>query len=65
VFVPKYDENGFTCITWGQCKTMTLAFWQHYCDEAHTLFGQNWLNTKGSPPGFDQAQLQTDLNSIK
>jgi hypothetical protein len=65
VFVPKYDENGFTCITWGELKTMTVAFWNKYCDEAHTLFGLNWMTDKGSPGGFDQAQLQTDLKSIK
>jgi hypothetical protein len=64
VFVPKYDQNGFTCITWGQLKTMTLAFWKKYCDEAHTLFGQDWLNAKGSPAGFDQAQLEADLKAI-
>jgi hypothetical protein len=49
VFVPKYDAQGFTCITWGQPKTMTLAFWKKYCDEAHTLLGQDWLTAKGSP----------------
>jgi hypothetical protein len=65
VYVPKYDANGFTCITWGQLKTMTVAFWNEYCDEAHTLLGQDWLSSKGSPPGFDQAQLQTDLTAIK
>jgi hypothetical protein len=65
VFVPKYDANGFTCITWGQQKTMTLAFWKKYCDEAHTLLGQNWLTVKGSPAGFDQAQLQADLKAIR
>jgi hypothetical protein len=65
VFVPKYDATSFTCITWGQPKTMTLAFWKKYCDEAHTLLGQNWLNAKGSPAGFDQAQLQADLAAIK
>lgn len=65
VFVPKYDANSFTCITWGGLKTMTVAFWKKYCDEAHTLLGQNWLNAKGSPAGFDQAQLETDLGSIK
>jgi hypothetical protein len=65
VYVPKYDANGFTCITWGQPKTMTLAFWKKYCDEAHTLFGQDWLTAKGAPSGFDQAQLQTDLADIK
>jgi hypothetical protein len=65
VFVPKYDGTSFTCITWGQLKTMTLAFWKKYCDESHTLLGQNWINAKGSPAGFDQAQLQTDLAAIK
>lgn len=64
VFVPKYDENTFTCITWGELKTMTVAFWKKYCDEAHTLFGQNWLNAIKSPSGFDQAQLQADLGCI-
>jgi hypothetical protein len=65
VFVPSYDKNGFTCITWGQPKTMTLAFWKKYCDEAHTLFGQDWLTVKGAPSGFDQAQLQADLKAIR
>jgi hypothetical protein len=65
VFVPKYDSRTFTCITWGQLKTMTVAFWRAYCDEAHTLLGKNWLDTKGSPAGFNQAQLQADLSKIK
>jgi hypothetical protein len=64
VFVPKYDEHGFTCITWGQLKTMTLAFWKKYCDEAHTLLGQAWLSAKGAPNGFDEAQLLADLKAI-
>lgn len=65
VFVPKYDEQGFTCITWGQLKTMTVAFWKEYCDEAHTLLCQDWITAKGSPAGFDQNQLQADLKAIK
>lgn len=65
VFVPKYDEHGFTCVTWGQLKVMTLAFWKKYCDEAHTLLGQDWLTAKGSPSGFDLAQLEADLKAIK
>jgi hypothetical protein len=64
VFVPKYDERGFTCITWGQLKTMTLAFWNKYCDEAHALLSPDWLAAKGSPSGFDQAQLLADLGAI-
>jgi hypothetical protein len=65
VFVAGYDAHGFTCITWGQLKGMTVAFWKKYCDEAHTLFGQDWLTVKGAPNGFNQAQLQTDLKAIR
>jgi hypothetical protein len=65
VFVPKYDQNSFTCITWGGLKTMTVAFWRKYCDEAHTLLGRDWLTAQGSPAGFDLAQLQADLGSIQ
>jgi hypothetical protein len=65
VYVPKYDENGFTCITWGELKTMTLDFWKFYCDEAHTLLGQDWLTAKGSPEGFDREQLEADLKAIR
>ena len=65
VFVPKYDQNGLTCITWGGLKTMTMAFWKKYCDEAHTLLDQAWLTAKGAPNGFNQDQLQTDLHAIK
>jgi len=65
VFVPKYDEHGFTCITWGALKVMTVAFWRKYCDEAHTLLGQDWLTAKGAPGGFDQTQLEADLHAIR
>jgi hypothetical protein len=65
VFVAGYDAHGFTCITWGKLKTLTVAFWKKYCDEAHALLSQDWLTAKGSPNGFNQAQLQTDLNAIK
>jgi hypothetical protein len=64
VFVPKYDEKSFTCITWGQLKTMTVEFWKSYCDEAHTLLAADWLTAKGAPSGFDQAQLEADLKAI-
>jgi len=46
-------------------KTMTLAFWKEYCDEAHTLLAQNWVVGKTAPSGFDQAQLLADLGKIR
>lgn len=65
VFVPKYDKKGFTCITWGQPKTMTVAFWQAYVDEAHTLLGKDWLTSKGSVAGFNKKALLADLAAIR
>jgi hypothetical protein len=43
---------------------MTVAFWNKYCDEAHALLTQDWIGSKGSPGGFNLAQLQTDLKAI-
>ena len=64
VFVPKYDEHGFTCITWGELKTMTTAFWKEYVDEAYVLFSHDWMTRKGAPSGFKFAELKTDLAAI-
>jgi hypothetical protein len=64
VFVPKYDQDTFTCITWGQLKTVTLPFWEAYCDEAHALLGHDWLNAKPMPSHFNHNQLLADLAGI-
>jgi hypothetical protein len=65
VFVPKYDEKGFTCIAWGRLKAMTAAFWLAYCDEAHTLFSREWMSHKGVPKGFRMDRLMADLAAIE
>jgi len=65
VFVCAYDQDGFTCITWGQLKKMTVAFWRKYIDEAHALLGADWMSTTGSPAGFNLLQLQEDLAQIR
>lgn len=60
VFVPDYDANGLTCITWGAPKKMTWGFWGTYCDEAHALLSPDWQ----PPAGFDMAALQADLGTV-
>jgi hypothetical protein len=60
VFVPDYDAETLTCITWGQLKKMTWAFWGTYCDEAHALLSTAWQ----PPTGFDMAALQADLKQV-
>lgn len=65
VYVPAYDEQGFTCITWGKLQKMTSSFWTNYCDEAYVLLGANWLQAQNAPSGFDREQLMADLSQIK
>ncbi len=60
VFVPDYDANSLTCITWGQLKKMTWNFWMTYCDEAHALLSMDWQ----PPAGFDIAMLEMDLEEV-
>jgi hypothetical protein len=62
--VPKYDLDGFTCVTWGGLQKMTVAFWNEYCDEAHALLSNDWLGKKGSPAGLDLALLEADLQAV-
>ncbi len=64
VFVAAYDAEFFTCITWGQTKQMTLAFWNAYVQEAHALLCPDWFNATGAPNGFDINQLSSDLLAI-
>jgi hypothetical protein len=65
VFVPKYDENGLTCITWGELKVMTWAFWSKYCLEAHALLDKDWLGSMSQDPaGLNLQALQADLTLV-
>ena len=34
IYILAYDKDGLTCVTWGERKQMTWAFFQKYCDEA-------------------------------
>jgi hypothetical protein len=47
VFVNAYDEEGPTCITWGQKVKMTWGFFKRYCDEAYVMLDEleNWEDT--------------------
>jgi len=64
VFVCDYDQESFTCITWGKLKKMTKSFWLNYCDEAHALLSPDWLSQGKSIHGFDLATLTTDLRAV-
>lgn len=65
VFVPQYDVDGLTCITWGKLQRMTWRFWNKYVDESHTLLSPDFVSANGlDPSGFNLSALQADLNQI-
>src|SRR5271167_1711405 len=54
---PTYNkETTITAITWGMKQKMTLAFWEKYTDESHTLLASAW-----QPAGVNLAGLRADL----
>jgi hypothetical protein len=54
-----------TCITWGQLKKMTWAWFEKYCSEAYALVSKDWIKASGlSPSGFDLATLEADLKAV-
>ena len=60
-----YDEVGPYCVTWGELKHMTWAFFEKYCDEAYAILSVDWYaQDMKSPNGFDVAMLQRDLKSV-
>lgn len=65
VWVPSYDVDGVTCVTWGGLQRMTWGFWDSYVDEAYALLSSVWAPPEGlSPSGFKFAELSADLASL-
>jgi hypothetical protein len=66
VWVPAYDEQGLTCITWGAKKRMSWAFWDTYVDEAYALLSPDWLAANDlAPPNFKMQELLNYLNEFR
>ena len=62
---PSTQPPTLTCITWGQTKKMTWAWFQKYCSEAYALVSKDWLKASGvAPSGFDLATLESDLKAV-
>ena len=65
VNVVAYDEDGLTCITWGEPQKMTWEFFTKYCDEAYALISPTWFGKDElAPNGFNVEQLQADLAAL-
>lgn len=64
VVVIDYDADGLTCVTWGELRRMTWAFFATYCDEAYAIVSPDWIQDEQSPSGLDLAALQADLAQV-
>jgi hypothetical protein len=65
IYLAAYDEKVLTCITWGQLKRLTWAWFEKYCDEAYAPVSKEWIKSSGiAPSGFDFATLEADLKLV-
>lgn len=58
-----YDQNGLIVLTWGNTQQATWAWWDECVDEAYAILPPEAMNPDFAP-GFNFAQLQTDLNAV-
>ena len=63
VFAVGYDQNTVTVLTWGNTQQGTWAWWDECVDEAYAILPPQAKDPRFAP-GFNIAQLQTDLNAV-
>jgi hypothetical protein len=63
VYAVAYDQNQVTVLTWGNTQQATWAWWDECVDEAYAILPPQAQNA-GFAPGFNYAQLQTDLSAV-
>jgi hypothetical protein len=63
VFAVGYDKDGVTVLTWGNTQKGTWAWWDECVDEAYAILPPE-ATDPAFAPGFNMAQLQTDLAAV-
>jgi hypothetical protein len=63
VYAVAYDPNQVTVLTWGNTQQATWAWWDECVDEAYAILPPA-ADQPGFAPGFDIAQLKTDLQAV-
>jgi hypothetical protein len=63
VYAINYDSTGVTVLTWGNTQKATWPWWDECVDECYAILPPEAENT-GFAPGFNYAQLQSDLNML-
>jgi hypothetical protein len=63
VYAVAYDSTGVTVLTWGNTQQGTWAWWDECVDEAYAILPPQ-AEQSGFAPGFDFAQLKSDLAAV-
>jgi hypothetical protein len=63
VYAVGYDATGLTVLTWGNTQKATWAWWDECVDEAYAVLPPEAKDASFAP-GFDLAQLQSDLADV-
>jgi hypothetical protein len=63
VYAVAYDQTGVTVLTWGNTQQATWAWWDECVDEAYAILPTE-AQKDGFAPGFNFAQLKTDLAAV-
>jgi hypothetical protein len=60
-----YDQDSFTCVTWGQTQRMDVGFFQAQFDEVWCPLDLDWLRVNGSSPaGLNTEALNADFQQL-
>jgi len=63
VYAVGYDKHGLTVLTWGSTQKATWEWWDECVDEAYAILPPQ-AKKADFAPGFDFAQLQSDLQAV-
>jgi len=63
VYAVAYDSTGVTVLTWGNTQEGTWGWWDECVDEAYAILPPQ-AEQPNFAPGFDFAQLQSDLAAV-
>lgn len=58
------DNDGLTCVTWGELRRLTWTWWDACAEEAYALLSPRWLAAGRAPQGFSVAALLAKMSLL-
>ncbi len=58
------DNDGLICVTWGELRRMSWAWWDVCAEEAYALLSLCWVQAGRAPQGFLVTALQAEMRAV-